>query len=127
LSSQPNDTPVQHPSSLSGAEADIHRLLVALIKLALVDEPSEAAAWRTDALVVQGRIAAGFAEIGTSRLDTLWSMAVKVAERDPAVRRAEVINPILPTMSPLSFDVLKALPFELDPIVQSIRDVSSFG
>ncbi len=123
MSSKPND----EPAHLSGEEADVHRLLVALIKLALVDGPSETAAWRTAALAAQQRVAAGVGAAGTSRLDDLWSMAVKAAESDPVVRREETANPVLPTMPPLSVDDLRTGTFDLDSTIQSIRNVSSFG
>ncbi len=127
LNTKPNDEPVHPLSHPSDDEADVHRIFVALIKLALVEKPSETAAWRADALAAQRRIAEDRGEVGTSRLDDLWSMAVKVAESDPAVRREETANPVLPTMSRLSLDDLRTGPFELDSTMQSIRNASSFG
>lgn len=112
---------------MSEPKANLQRLLVPLIKLALAGDGDEAAGWRADAAAAQQEVAAAPDAIAAPRLDDVWSLSVKAAERDPAVRRGETVNPTLPTMSPLQLDQLGAIPFDLDDAVQAIRDVASFG
>ena len=107
-------------------EGALQRLLVPLIKLALAGEGSAVADWRREALAAQ-RQGVAPRRLPASRLDDLWVASVKAAERDPAVRRDETVNPTLPTTSPLRSDQIDAEPFDLDGAVQAIRDAASFG
>ena len=121
-----HDEPV-HAAHLSGAKADVQRLLAALIKLALVGDTPEAAAWRTEAIDAQRRVATDPAAFTRLNFNGLWSMAVKAAESDPVVRRDETANPMLPTTAPMPLEALFTDPFRLEDTVQAIRDVASFG
>ena len=112
---------------LTGAKADLHRLLAALIKLALSADAPEAATWRAEAQNAQRRLAAEPGAIAALHLDSLWALAVKTAESDPAVRRDETVNPMLPTMLPLPKDRIATPAFEFDEALETIRDVASFG
>ena len=102
-------------------------LLTALIKIALVGPQGETQGWRADASVAQRRVQGEAGALATLPLDDLWSAAVTRAERDPAVRRDETVNPTLPIQSPVGFDCLAAVPFDLEAAVQAIRDAASFG
>lgn len=112
---------------LNGTDADVHALLVVLVKLALADDSPDAAAWRADGLAVQRRLGAGRGTVEAPRLNTLWYLAVEAAESDPIVQRLQTVSPTLPTTSPLSFADLEAKTFALDAALECIRNASSSG
>ena len=108
-------------------KADLRDLLAALVKIALVGLQGETDGWRTDAIAAQRRVQAEAGAAAALPLDDLWSAAVIRAERDPAVRRDETVNPTLPMRSPVGIERLGAVPFDLESAVQAIRDAASFG
>ncbi len=108
-------------------KAALRGLLVPLVKLALAGEGGVAGEWRREVLAAQRQVAAAPGGLAALRLDDLWAASVKAAERDPAVRRDETVNPTLSTTSPLRLDQLDADPFDLDGAVRAIRDAASFG
>ena len=102
-------------------------LLTALVKVALVDRPAAPAQWLADAATAQRHLAQNPDDVHALNLDGLWAIAVKAAERDPAVRRDETVNPIVPTMCPLPLVDLTARDFNFGRALHAFRDVASFG
>lgn len=111
----------------SDPKADLRRLFVGLVKLALVDGGIDAAAWRREVSVTQARLAIDPGVLAALELDDLWTSAMRLAESDPVVRRDETVNPMLPTMAPVRPPLLTATPFDIDGAVQAIREAASFG
>lgn len=105
---------------------DLHGLLVALVKAALVGDPAAAGPWRRQGEVrrtaLRGRT--GAAPPGAD-LDAVWARAVREAEGDGTVRRAETASPILPIACPLTWDQITGLAF--DAAAERIRVSASTG
>ncbi|MDX7949817.1 hypothetical protein P7D22_01335 [Lichenihabitans sp. Uapishka_5] len=100
-------------------------LLVPLVKLALDGGSPAASGWRQDAARAHDAMA-GWTP-GADDLARDWPAAVALAERDPAVRTDETVNPTLPRISPVTLAALSAQHPDWDIIVAAIRDNASFG
>ncbi len=111
-------------------DADLRRLLDVLVRLALAPDAAQAIGWRAEA----GRAQAALAAVPEAarpavgpRLDGLWTLAVRDAESDPAVRDGETVNPVLPVACPFDVEALAAPGFDLEGAAAQIRATASFG
>ena len=119
------NAPTDDGSNRSQASAALRRLLVALVKAALVSDPTLTARYRDDAAEAQ-RPVAGLGPSGV-KLDGLWTRAVAEAEADRDVRRSEDANPTLPVTCPLALEDLTGPAFDPGAAASRIRETSSFG
>ena len=105
---------------------DLHGLLVALVKAALVDDAVQALPWRREAQIRHGALV-GHAAGSRPNLDAIWSHAVREAEADEAVRRLETASPILPVQCPLSLGDLTAPTLDIEDAAERIRVSAATG
>lgn len=113
----------------ASVRAEVKRLLVELVKAALVSDPNLLARSRQNGRDAHARISARSlerADLGIE-LDPLWIRAVEEAERDPAVRSAEDVNPTMPMTCPVDLAALLSARFDFDALARIIRESASFG
>lgn len=100
----------------------LRELLRELVKAALISDPELIAAARARGLAAHAKLGG---DVGGA--SGVWASAVREAEADPAVARAEVANPILPATLPVPPATLGGAAFDFDAAARIIRESSSFG
>ena len=113
---------------MTSFDADLRRFLDLLVRVALNPDAPGAAGWRTEAETIQAALAAvPEAARPALKLDGLWTLAVRDAERDPAVRNGQTVNPVLPVACPFDMAALTGTGFDVDDAAASIRASASTG
>jgi hypothetical protein len=114
---------------LHSAQESLRRLLVSLVKAALVSNPAIAAPWLDEAVADHAEFRRRYAPALASqmRLDGIWRLAVEAAESDATVRRDEDVNPTLPATCPLGLDELVGPDLDVGAAAHRIREAAAFG